>query len=447
MTDHENISLEERDLRYAERLAEMIRCRTVSKKDGFEAEEFLKLRQVIETLFPRMTEAAERTILGKDAYLYKLKGRDESRNVMVMSHHDVVEAKGTWQEKAFGGTIRDGKLWGRGTVDTKTPLFAEFTAIEELLEEGFVFPVNVYLFSSHNEETGGDGALLAFDYFNEKKICFDWIIDEGGAVIEPPMAGIDRKCAMMAVHEKGRCTAQLSAKNLPGHAGLAGGHKTPVMRMAEFMAEVDEKKPFIRKLHPEVRGMFEAMAPHMSFPMGFVFSHLNLFSGLLIKMMPKLNAAAGEMLGTGCTFRRLSTDEEGNCVGEAFLRCINDADFAKDLATLRTLAAKHAVEITVRDEDNEYYRPASLESGGYRYIKKTVEESFPYAAAVPFILPAGTDARHFSNLSDAVIRFAPIDIDKQQYASVHGENENISVDKLHLAVDFYKRLLKNIGTR
>ena len=399
MTDHENISLEERDLRYAERLAEMIRCRTVSKKGGFEAEEFLKLRQVIETLFPRMTEAAERTILGKDAYLYKLKGRDESRNVMVMSHHDVVEAKGTWREKAFGGTIRDGKLWGRGTIDTKTPLFAEFTAIEELLEEGFVFPVNVYLFSSHNEETGGDGALLALDYFNEKKIRFDWIIDEGGAVIEPPMA------------------------------------------------EVDEKKPFIRKLHPEVRGMFEAMAPHMSFPMGFVFSHLNLFSGLLIKMMPKLNAAAGEMLGTGCTFRRLSTDEEGNCVGEAFLRCINDADFAKDLATLRTLAAKHAVEITVRDEDNEYYRPASLESGGYRYIKKTVEESFPYAAAVPFILPAGTDARHFSNFSDAVIRFAPIDIDKQQYASVHGENENISVDKLHLAVDFYKRLLKNIGTR
>lgn len=399
MTDHENISLEERDLRYAERLAEMIRCRTVSKKDGFEAEEFLKLRQVIETLFPRMTEAAERTILGKDAYLYKLKGRDESRNVMVMSHHDVVEAKRTWREKAFGGTIRDGKLWGRGTIDTKTPLFAEFTAIEELLEEGFVFPVNVYLFSSHNEETGGDGALLALDYFNEKKIRFDWIIDEGGAVIEPPMAGID------------------------------------------------EKKPFIRKLHPEVRGMFEAMAPHMSFPMGFVFSHLNLFSGLLIKMMPKLNAAAGEMLGTGCTFRRLSTDEEGNCVGEAFLRCINDADFAKDLATLRTLAAKHAVEITVRDEDNEYYRPASLESGGYRYIKKTVEESFPYAAAVPFILPAGTDARHFSNFSDAVIRFAPIDIDKQQYASVHGENENISVDKLHLAVDFYKRLLKNIGTR
>lgn len=65
---------------------------------------------------------------------------------MVMSHHDVVEATGDWQEEPFGGIIKDGKLWGRGTVDTKTPLFAEFSAIEELLFEGFEFPVNVYLF-------------------------------------------------------------------------------------------------------------------------------------------------------------------------------------------------------------------------------------------------------------------------------------------------------------
>ena len=48
-----------------------------------------------------------------------------------------------------------------------------------------------------------------------------------------------------------------------------------------------------------------------------------------------------------------------------------------------------------------------------------------------------------TGLSAAVIRFAPIDIDNKQYASVHGENENISVDRLSLAVEFYKKLLKN----
>ena len=47
----------------------------------------------------------------------------------------------------------------------------------------------------------------------------------------------------------------------------------------------------------------------------------------------------------------------------------------------------------------------------------------------------------FGTVSDSN-SFAPIDIDGQQYASVHGENENIGIDKLPLAVDFYKALIK-----
>ena len=80
------------------------------------------------------------------------------------------------------------------------------------------------------------------------------------------------------------------------------------------------KKPFIRRLHPEVRGMFEALALHMAFPMRTVFSNLGLFSGLLTRLMPKLNAAAGEMLGTGCTFKNISTNDDGTCRAQAFLR-------------------------------------------------------------------------------------------------------------------------------
>lgn len=74
---------------------------------------------------------------------------------------------------------------------------------------------------------------------------------------------------------------------------------------------------------------------------------------------------------------------------------------------------------------------------------KSCKVAFPYAAAAPFILSVGTDARCFTRLSDSVIRFALIDIDKQQYASVHGENENTSLDKILLAVNFYKELLQN----
>ena len=94
--------------------------------------------------------------------------------------------------------------------------------------------------------------------------------------------------------------------------------------------------------------MFEALAPHMAFPMRTVFSNLGLFSGLLTRLMPKLNAAAGEMLGTGCTFQNVSTEDDGTCRAQAFLRCINDADFAKELDTLREMAGRHGVQIVLR---------------------------------------------------------------------------------------------------
>ena len=49
----------------------------------------------------------------------------------------------------------------------------------------------------------------------------------------------------------------------------------------------------------------------------------------------------------------------------------------------------------------------------------------------------------FNDLSDAVIRFVPIDINNKKYASVHNDDENFLIDKLGLVVKFYKELLKN----
>lgn len=140
---------------YAERLARMIRCKTISVKDSFDDTEFAKLRAVVAELFPLVHQRMERRVFSEDCWVYELKGKDPSRSIALMSHHDVVGAEGAWQHDPFGGEIVSGQLWGRGTVDTKTPLFAEFSALEELLGAGWEPPCNVFLASSYNEELGG----------------------------------------------------------------------------------------------------------------------------------------------------------------------------------------------------------------------------------------------------------------------------------------------------
>lgn len=430
---------------YCKRLARMIQCKTVSVKDSFDDTEFAKLRKTMEELFPLVHENAQKMTFSDDCWVYKLTGKDESHNIMLMSHHDVVAADGKWEHESFSGEIVDGKIWGRGTVDTKTPLFAEFSALEELLKEGFVFPCNVYIVSSHNEELGGDGVPTANEYFKKEGIRFDVILDEGGALIEPPIGGMKcEQCAMIAVHEKGRYYYNCTATAANAHASLtAGSGANVVERMSAFITEATTKDIFIRRLNTEVTAMFRHLAPYSAFAMKLLFSNLWLFGPLLKTVMPKINAQAGGLIGTTCTFGKI----EGNtadktCTARAFLRPVDEADFEKDLAAFEKLAEKYGITLE-KDESSEYHAPADMTKPQFAYLKKCVSEIFPQYPASPFILPAGTDARTFTDICPCVLRFAPIKLSAQQLGSVHAENENIDTKAVADAVMFYKHFVKN----
>lgn len=430
---------------YAKKLQKMIQCKTVSVKDSYDDTEFAKLRTVMEELFPLVHKVAEKRTFGDDCWMYCIPGEDMNRNIMLMSHHDVVAVDGEWKYDGFSGEIAEEKVWGRGTVDTKTPLFAEFSALEELLSEGYKPACNVYIGSSHNEEIAGDGVPKAFAYFKEKGITFEAILDEGGAVIDPPVGGMKvEKCAMVAVHEKGFFHLNCTAMTGSGHAGLTAGQKTtPVERMSAFIHEISSKNIFIRRFNPQITAMFTHMAPHCKFPMNVVFGNLWLFGGVLKKIMPSLSPAAGGLLGTTCVFNKVEGSAEAkSCTARATLRPVDSTDWKVDLQRFMDVAKKYDITVEV-DEKSEYHEPADMTKPQLAYTFECIKKVFPAYPPIPMILPAGTDARHFTEICPCVVRFAPIRLSAQQLASVHSENENIDVDAIADAVEFYKQFVKN----
>lgn len=432
-------------MNYAVRLQKMIKCKTVSVNDSYDDTEFAKLRDVMAELFPTVHEKAEKMTFSDDCWIYKIKGLDESRNIMLMSHHDVVEVSGEWEYEGFSGEIVDGKIWGRGTVDTKTPLFAEFSAIEELLAEGFQFPCNVWIGSSHNEELGGDGIPTALKYFKENNIKFEVILDEGGALIEPPLAGMcSDKCGMVAVHEKGRIYLNCTAVQGNGHTSLTAAAKsTPVERMSSFINEITTENIFIRRLNPQVEAMFTHMGPYLKFPMNMLFANLWLFGGIIKKVMPKINAQAGGLIGTTCTFNNIEgSTASKKCTAKAFLKPVDEKDFETDLEKFKEIAKKYEIEVEMT-ENSEYHAPADISKPQFQYTMNCIGEVFPQYPASPFILPAGTDARTLTDVCECVLRFAPIRLSAQQLGSVHAENENIDIDSVANCVAFYKHFVKN----
>lgn len=430
-------------MRYALRLQQLLRCRTVSVCGSYDDTEFAKLRDVVRALFPLVHSRMETMTFSDDCWIYRLKGRDESRNIMLMSHHDVVPEGNGWTRPAFDGEIADGRIWGRGVLDTKGSLFAELSALEELLAEGYEPPCNVWLGSSHNEELGGDGIPEALRYFQAQGITFEVILDEGGAVIPAVMGGMKcEKNAAISVHEKGRYYLNCTAEAPDSHASLAAADRaSPTERMAAFVREVTDNRIYLKRLNPQVRAMFAHLAPYCSFPLAMLFSNLWLFGGLLKTVMPRLNPQAGGMVGTFTTCNKI----EGTltrCTAQVWMRHVSEEDGEKDLALIRRIAEKYGITVEI-DPKSEYHGPADMSKPQFSYLKDCIAAVYPQYPAMPFILPAGTDARTLTEICPCVLRFAPIRMSKQQFASIHGADENLDLDALVLCVDFYRHFLRN----
>lgn len=428
---------------YGKTFSRMLQCATVSVKDSYDDTEFAKLRSVVEADFPLLHEKAERRILSDDCWMYIIPGQDTSRNILLMSHHDVVPADTDWTMPAFDGIIKDGKVYGRGAADTKGSLCAILFAAEEILREGTVPPVNVYIVSSHNEELGGDGMAATLAYCRENGITFEVILDEGGAIVEPPLAGMDcEMCAMVAVHEKGRLKLKCTVENESSHVSLTAFKGNPVERMSAFIQEITTKDIFIRRLNPQTRSMFASLAPYCKLPMKVLLSNLWLFGGLLTKLLPKLNATAGGMVGTTCNFQDIQGSVTGKvCTASVMLRNIDEEDLKKDYAAFKAVADKHGVALET--ERDEYYAPADPAFPAYSYTFDCLAKVFPRFPAAPYILPAGTDAWRLTPVCSCVLRFAPTRMCKQQLGSIHSADENLDIAAVAEAAAFYKYFVKN----
>ena len=438
--------------KYVDTLQKMLRCKTVYNMDAYDDTEFKKFRNVLKEVFPYLNKYAELMIFGTGCICYKVKGKSD-KNIMLMSHHDVVSANpDEWKYEPFGAEIHDGNIYARGAIDTKTPLFGELQAVDELLKEGYKFPFNVYIASSNNEEICGDGIVKAVEYFKQNGIRFDFLIDEGGAVVDKQLPGVDGFTAMVAVHEKGRHTYKVTAskdtKKDSGHSGLTCKTDNPILRMSQFISEVDNIK-WDLCLYDEVRATFKIGSKYMKAPYKFLFSNIDLFKPLLLKILPKASKSAEAMLKNTVSF----TEIEGHGVYEmvqakevsatAFFRCCREDDLFREIdEKFIPLANKYG--ITVEPVIRDYCNPASYTNEQFGYIEKTVNEVFPTVPVIPFLLTAGSDSRRFTEICDNIYRFAPIVVTSEQFKTIHQPNENIAVKNVGEVVEFYKKLLQNI---
>ncbi len=433
----------ERAEEYAEKLSRMVKYETVSVPETDQREKFLGFHQILEELFPEVHRKLEKTEIDGNLLFY-WKGRKSDRPLVLMSHQDVVPAEGEWEHAPFSGDIADGKVWGRGTSDTKCSVMAFFQAIEELLKGGFVPPQDIYLSSSCTEEWAGDGCQKLVDELKRRNVKPYLVCDEGGGIITEPVGGIPGNFAMIGVFEKGKADVEFTAESNGGHASTPG-RNTPIARLAAFVNDVETHRVFKRKMPREVAAMFRTLAPYASFPLKLVFTNLWLFKPVLLQVLPSISAQAGAMIRTTIAFTMQSGSNAYNVMPQratlgANMRFIPHQGMEESLAIIRKLAEKHGLKTEVFHA-RDYTESVDIYGDAFRLVQETVSKTFPGCAGSPYVMTGATDARYYQDICENVVRFAPVIYGPEQMKGMHGINETIECSCLPRAVDFYKNLI------
>ena len=435
----------ERAVNYGKTLSKMVQKETVSSRFDPDRTKFYEFHNLLEELFPVFHENCEKHVFD-GSLLFKWSGNGKNAPILLMSHHDVVEANGTWEHEPFSGDIDEkGRVWGRGTVDTKASLFCILTAVEELMKDGFVPGCDVYIASSCTEEWSGNGAPQTAAYLKEQGVELALLLDEGGMIVEEPVGGVKGIYGMVGVVEKGYGDVKFIARSKGGHAS-APGKNTPLVRLGKFMTEIEKKNPFEVQFTETVEEMFTRMAPNMDFGMKVIFANMGLFKPLLKKLLPDISSAAGAMIKTTLAFTMAKGADGLNVLPqEAYvtgnMRFIQHQDDQASIEVIRNIAKKYDIEVEVIYAES----PAPIvdyKSKAFKMLEEVAAEGYPGVGICPYTMTGGTDAKYYSEVSKNSLRFAPLYIDQQQYASIHGLNESIYQGALPGGVDFYKGVIR-----
>lgn len=115
-------------------------------------------------------------------------GRSAHPNVHLNGHFDVVPAGAGWTLDPFGGVVRDGRIYGRGSCDMKAGIAAAVYAVEAIRRAGIELEGTVEISGTVDEESGGfaGAAWLA----QEKRVSSS----RNDCVIIPEPLNVDRVC-------------------------------------------------------------------------------------------------------------------------------------------------------------------------------------------------------------------------------------------------------------
>ena len=182
---------------------------------------------------------------------------DPSRpTVLIYGHYDVQppEPLEEWKTPPFEPTIRDGRIYARGSTDNKGQIMAHVLGVGELLAGAGKLPANVVFLVEGEEEIGSDNLGSFLDKHRSELDCDVIVISDTGMVAHgyPTLTFSLRGIAALEFRVHGP-TQDL-------HSGVFGGAvMNPATAAARLIASLHDAdgRIAIEGFYDDVRAMFD----------------------------------------------------------------------------------------------------------------------------------------------------------------------------------------------
>lgn len=428
-------------------LQQLVRCKTVSYYDKTleDEAEFNKFIELLPQLYPEVFKVCEYMTLPDRALLFKWKGKKSDDPVVLMAHYDVVPVdEKSWQKPPFSAIIEDGVLWGRGSLDTKVTFNGVMFSANTLIAQGFTPENDIYFAFSGGEEVNGNGAVNIVEYFNKNNIKPQFVLDEGGAVVENVFPGVKSPCAMVGIAEKGMINLTFSVKSNGGHASSPAPH-TPIGILSRACCRV-ENKPFKMHITKPAADMFDTLGRHSSFVYRMIFANMWLFSGVLNLICKKSGGEMNALVRTTVAFTQSEGSSAPNVIPPEASMTANLRLNPKDTVESAVEYIKKVIDdenITLTVGSNMQPSPVSrTDCDGWKKVSTAIVSTWNSTIVSPYLMVQCSDSRHYRDLSDKVYRFSAMDLTSEERKTIHGHNEKIRLETANRAVEFYIRLMK-----
>lgn len=427
----------------ADRLARVLRVPTHAVDGEPDAAGLAAQRAVLAELYPHAFAALEVELVAEHTILARWPGASTADPALLMAHQDVVPPGDGWRHPPFDGAIVDGMLWGRGAIDDKGSLVAMLEAIDGIAADGRAPARDVWLVLGHDEETFGSGALAAIELLRERGVRPAFALDEGGAVVDPPVPGVSVPAAMVGVSEKGMLVLRLRVDEHGGHSSTPPRIPATAV-LARAVTRVTDAR-FPERITPTTVRMLQTLGAHAREPYRSLLTRAHVLSPLLRRILAA-NDETRATITTSATVTRLRAGTAVNAIAEraeatVSVRLAQGTTIADAVRILRRAIRDDRVRVeVVRGHEAS---PTSRTDGvGWDAVAAATAREFPDAVLTPYDMLGATDSRHAHLVTDRVLRFTPFLLTSELRACLHARDERIPVAEVERGVRWYRALLE-----